>query len=198
MEEDQIIKKFYHNLIEKYGDSPRSLDYRSKDGQKIRFDIITQIGIKNNCSILDVGCGFGDYFNYLKNRGINVEYCGIDLTDKIVETARRKNPDACIIHDNILNMSEDKKFDYVVSLGFNGVKTENNWKTLTKGLDKMWKLCNIGIAFNAVSTFATVQDNLIYFTSPTKVIDYIMNNLTSKIIFRHDYMPHDFTLYAYK
>ena len=198
MEEDQIIKKFYHNLIEKYGDSPRSLDHRSKDGQKIRFDIITQIGIKNNCSILDVGCGFGDYFNYLKNRGINVEYCGIDLTDKIVETARRKNPDACIIHDNILNMSEDKKFDYVVSLGFNGVKTGNNWETLIKVLDKMWNLSKKGIVYNAVSTFATIQDELIYFVPPAKVIDYIMNNLTYKIVFRHDYMPHDFTIYVYK
>ena len=199
MEKDQIVKGFYEKLLEKYGYSIKSLDYRSETSQKTRFDIITQVGINDDCSLLDVGCGFGDYFNYLKQRGIkNVKYNGIDLTDKIVNVAKEKNPLANVVQGNVLDLPDDKKFDYVVSLGFNGVKTENNWKTLTKGLDKMWKLCNIGIAFNAVSTFATVQDNLIYFTSPTKVIDYIMNNLTYKIVFKHDYMPHDFTVFAYK
>jgi hypothetical protein len=34
--------------------------------------------------------------------------------------------------------------------------------------------------------------------SAIKVIEYIMNNLTYKIVFKHDYMPHDFTVFAYK
>ena len=62
----------------------------------------------------------------------------------------------------------------------------------------MWKLCKKGIAYNAVSTFSEKQDEAIYFVSPIKVIDYIMNNLTYKIVFKHDYMPHDFTVFAYK
>ena len=70
MERDQITKDFVNKLVEKYGYSIKSLDYHSKTGQKTRFDIITQVGINDDCSLLDVGCGFGDYFNYLKQRGI--------------------------------------------------------------------------------------------------------------------------------
>ena len=199
MERDQITKDFVNKLVEKYGYSIKSLDYHSKTGQKTRFDIITQVGINDDCSLLDVGCGFGDYFNYLKQRGIkNVKYNGIDLSDKIVDLAKENNPLANVVQCNVLDLSDDEKFDYVISLGFNWVKTGENWDTLTSVLDKMWKLCKKGIAYNAVSTFAEKQDEVIYFVSPIKVIDYIMNNLTYKIVFKHDYMPHDFTVFAYK
>ena len=199
MEKDQIVKGFYEKLLEKYGYSIKSLDYRSETSQKTRFDIITQVGINDDCSLLDVGCGFGDYFNYLKQRGIkNVKYNGIDLTDKIVNVAKEKNPLANVVQGNVLDLPDDKKFDYVVSLGVNGVKTGDNWDNLTSVLDKMWKLCKKGIAYNAVSNFASEQDEQIYFVSPIRVIEHVMNNLTYKVVFRHDYMPHDFTIYVYK
>jgi 2-polyprenyl-3-methyl-5-hydroxy-6-metoxy-1,4-benzoquinol methylase len=186
MEKDQIVKGFYEKLLEKYGYSIKSLDYRSETSQKTRFDIITQVGINDDCSLLDVGCGFGDYFNYLKQRGIkNVKYNGIDLTDKIVNVAKEKNPLANVVQGNVLDLPDDKKFDYVVSVGVNGVKTGDNWDNLTSVLDKMWKLCKKGIAYNAVSNFASEQDEQIYFVSPIRVIEHVMNNLTYKVVYRH-------------
>ena len=199
MVKDEIVKDFFNKLVEKYGYSPKSLDYSGEKSQKIKFNIVTEVGIEDNCSVLDVGCGFGDYFNYLKQRGIkNVKYCGIDISNKIVDLAKEKNSLVNVIQGNVLDLSDDEKYDYVISLGFNCVKTGSNWETLTQVLDKMWKLSKKGIAYNAVSTFSEDSPRKIYFVSPAKVIDYIMNNLTYKVVFRHDYMPHDFTIFAYK
>ena len=199
MAKDEIIKDFFNKLVEKHGYSPKSLAYSGEKSQKIKFNIVTEVGIEDNCSVLDVGCGFGDYFNYLKQRGIkNIKYCGIDISNKIVDFAKEKNSLANVIQGNVLDLSDDEKYDYVISLGFNCVKTGSNWETLTQVLDKMWKLSKKGIAYNAVSTFAEDSPRKIYFVSPAKVIDYIMNNLTYKVVFRHDYMPHDFTIFAYK
>tara|TARA_B100000953_G_scaffold79822_1_gene64848 strand:+ start:1669 stop:2268 length:600 start_codon:yes stop_codon:yes gene_type:complete len=199
MAEDEIVKDFFNKLVEKHGYSPKSLAYSGEKSQKIKFNIVTEVGIEDNCSVLDVGCGFGDYFNYLKQRGIkNVKYCGIDISNKIVDFAKEKNSLVNVIQGNVLDLSDDEKYDYVISLGFNCVKTGSNWRTLTQVLDKMWKLSKKGIAYNAVSTFSEDSPRKIYFVSPAKVIDYIMNNLTYKVVFRHDYMPHDFTIFAYK
>ena len=199
MAKDEIVKDFFNKLVEKHGYSPKSLAYSGEKSQKIKFNIVTEVGIEDNCSVLDVGCGFGDYFNYLKQRGIkNVKYCGIDISNKIVDFAKEKNSLANVIQGNVLDLSDDEKYDYVISLGFNCVKTGTNWETLTQVLDKMWKLSKKGIAYNAVSTFSETSPRKIYFVSPAKVIDYIMNNLTYKVVFRHDYMPHDFTIFAYK
>ena len=199
MAKDEIVKDFFNKLVEKHGYSPKSLAYSGEKSQKIKFNIVTEVGIEDNCSVLDVGCGFGDYFNYLKQRGIkNIKYCGIDISNKIVDFAKEKNSLVNVIQGNVLDLSDDEKYDYVISLGFNCVKTGTNWETLTQVLDKMWKLSKKGIAYNAVSTFAEDSPRKIYFVSPAKVIDYIMNNLTYKVVFRHDYMPHDFTIFAYK
>ena len=79
-------------MAEKHGYSSKSLAYGSDKSQEIKFDIVTEVGIEDGCSILDVGCGFGDYFNYLKQKGIkNVKYCGIDISNKIVDFAKEKN-----------------------------------------------------------------------------------------------------------
>tara|TARA_B100000408_G_C10304493_1_gene226112 strand:- start:394 stop:993 length:600 start_codon:yes stop_codon:yes gene_type:complete len=199
MAKDEIVKDFFNKLVEKHGYSPKSLAYSGEKSQKIKFNIVTEVGIEDNCSVLDVGCGFGDYFNYLKQQGIkNVKYCGIDISNKIVDFAKEKNSLANVIQGNVLDLSDDEKYDYVISLGFNCVKTGTNWETLTQVLDKMWKLSKKGIAYNAVSTFSETSPRKIYFVSPAKVIDYIMTNLTYKVVFRHDYMPHDFTIFAYK
>ena len=199
MAEDEIVKDFFNKLVEKHGYSPKSLAYSGEKSQKIKFNIVTEVGIEDNCSVLDVGCGFGDYFNYLKQQGIkNVKYCGIDISNKIVDLAKEKNSLVNVIQGNVLDLSDDEKYDYVISLGFNCVKTGTNWETLTQVLDKMWKLSKKGIAYNAVSTFSETSPRKIYFVSPAKVIDYIMTNLTYKVVFRHDYMPHDFTIFAYK
>ena len=199
MAKDEIVKDFFNKLVEKHGYSPKSLAYSGEKSQKIKFNIVTEVGIEDNCSVLDVGCGFGDYFNYLKQRGIkNIKYCGIDISNKIVDFAKEKNSLVNVIQGNVLDLSDDEKYDYVISLGFNCVKTGSNWETLTQVLDKMWKLSKKGIAYNAVSTFSETSPRKIYFVSPAKVIDYIMNNLTYKVVFRHDYMPHDFTIFAYK
>ena len=199
MVKDETVKDFFNKLAEKHGYSSKSLAYGSDKSQEIKFDIVTEVGIEDGCSILDVGCGFGDYFNYLKQKGIkNVKYCGIDISNKIVDFAKEKNSSVNVIQGNVLDLSDDEKYDYVISLGFNCVKTGSNWETLTQVLDKMWKLSKKGIAYNAVSTFSEDSPRKIYFVSPAKVIDYIMNNLTYKVVFRHDYMPHDFTIFAYK
>ncbi|HIC76952.1 MAG TPA: hypothetical protein EYO89_03695, partial [Candidatus Dadabacteria bacterium] len=60
MAEDEIVKEFFNKLVEKHGYGPKSLAYSGEKSQKIKFNIVTEVGIEDNCSVLDVGCGFGD------------------------------------------------------------------------------------------------------------------------------------------
>ena len=55
---------------------------------------------------------FGDYFNYLKQKGIkNVKYCGIDISNKIVDFAKEKNSSVNVIQGNVLDLSDRKHLD---------------------------------------------------------------------------------------
>src|SRR5215475_294816 len=43
-------------------------------------------------SVLDVGCGNGVMFEMIRERGLDLEYLGIDVTDKLLQVARQLFP----------------------------------------------------------------------------------------------------------
>jgi trans-aconitate methyltransferase len=63
-------------------------------------------------SIMDVGCGTGDLFRYLKG----VEYLGVDQSLDMLKRAKELNPDAKFIQKNLYQMDDLPKYDTVVCL----------------------------------------------------------------------------------
>lgn len=47
--------------------------------------------LPNNANLLDIGCGPGQFAQYIKSKGYNIE--GIDLSDEILRIAKEKIPD---------------------------------------------------------------------------------------------------------
>jgi len=56
---------FYLSAIKRYGISPKGLNWKDKDSQIKRFEIILEF-IKDDLTpktkIVDAGCGFGDFY----------------------------------------------------------------------------------------------------------------------------------------
>ena len=62
-------QQFYNQLIRKKLDkSFLTVGWGSKKTQKIRFENIYKYFDKNNFSVLDVGCGLGDFYLFLKKK----------------------------------------------------------------------------------------------------------------------------------
>ena len=58
--------KLYTDLYNQYGENVRSLNWGSQQSQHLRFEAMTNNLDLNNQTILDVGCGFGDFYKFLK------------------------------------------------------------------------------------------------------------------------------------
>lgn len=197
MENERKVIDFFENLLGRYGYSVKSLAYGSEESQRKKFEVLTQIGDLSNATILDVGCGFGDLYDFLKNKGLKVDYWGCDISPKMIELAKEKRPFLRFEVADILTWADRERFDYVLSTGFNCVKTGNNESLLRKMIEKMYGLCRIGVAVGMVSTYQTNQNEQTYYASPEDVFSYCMS-LCKRVVLRHDYMPHDFTIYLYK
>ena len=66
--------------------------------------------LKTDSSVLDVGCGAGVKSKYLVNKGLKVT--GIDLSDKMIEIAKREVPQAKFkVADIIEPLGLGEKFD---------------------------------------------------------------------------------------
>ena len=59
--------------------------------------------VKESGPVCDLGCGPGHVANYLAQRGVNI--CGIDLSERMIEIARRLNPGIQFTQRNMLNLA---------------------------------------------------------------------------------------------
>ena len=61
-------KKYYEEKLKKFGPNIKGLNWKNKKSQELRFNILSKVSNLNNCSILDYGCGYGDFNLFLKKR----------------------------------------------------------------------------------------------------------------------------------
>lgn len=186
------ILRQHNTLLEKYGESPKSLGILH--GQTIKYHIASQIGILKNSTVLDVGCGFGDFYGFLKYRKIKVNYQGVDLNENFVRIARKRYPEASFEVRDISKKPFSKKFDWVIGIGITNYTSDNLNKTL---VEEMFRICKKGVFIDFLTTYVDYRDKENHYKSPEKMFKFA-KSLTRRISLRHDYQPFYFCLYLYK
>jgi len=202
---------YYENLLKKHGDHYLSLDWKSPQSQGQRFkifkDLVTMARKNKYFSVLDIGCGFGDLFGYFKNAGGKFDYAGYDISPKIIESARKKYPDARFEVRDILEDKNPEKFDFVFccgALNINFGDREEHLRFIGSMLLRMFELCNIGVGVNFLSSQAiyhlpdeSFKESQYFYSKPEEIVGFA-KGITNRFILRHDYHPGDFTLYLIK
>src|ERR1700712_1664143 len=71
---------------------------------------------KNKNSILDIGCGKGVLYKYLKENGLlsGVDYMGIDLSETAIRAVLQRFPETNFKQQDFENKSLEKKFDVII------------------------------------------------------------------------------------
>ena len=65
-------------------------------------------------------------------------------------------------------------------------------------LSVMYASCERGVAFNSLSAWDEVNKKLGYFSADPEETVAFCRTLTPFIMLRHDYLPHDFTMFLYR
>jgi ubiquinone/menaquinone biosynthesis C-methylase UbiE len=172
----------------------------SVDSQEKRFRVLTEIGNLDNDSILDVGCGLGAYFDYIHKTHLNLSYTGIDINLNMIQEAQQRHSDIEFIHTNIIadtHALNDRKFDYVFLSGALNLSTDKHHDTIESIMKEMFALAKKGVAINFLSVFSDYLTPGEYYCNPEDILQLAFS-ITKKVVLRHDYMPHDFTIYLYK
>jgi len=109
---------------------------------------LTRLPIKK-ASVLDVGCGTGDFAYFLGRNGVK-QYIGVDIVPSVVEKAKIKYPDFDFLVGDFLAL-DLPQFDFVFASGTLTTMFEtSNYLILSSWLKKMWKTCKKGIVFNCL------------------------------------------------
>lgn len=191
------IIKFYDQTLSKYRpNDPAIVAWNSKESQELRFFINSSIADLTQSSILDLGCGVGDFYGYLTQNVNFNEYHGIDIHPKMIKLAKKKHGDYYFSVSDIFDWNGS--YDFVFASGPFNLKLENNEDYIQRAIHKMGSLCKKGFAFNLLSNYdpKNILYEKLYYYNPLKIFDYCKKEF-ERVILRHDYMKHDFTIYVY-
>jgi len=191
------IRRFYERRLRKYVDGPQVLGW-SAEGQRRRFEILEGVGIVDGAQVLDVGCGLGHFLDYLvKVRSLDVAYRGLDLSPKLIARARELHPRVPFEVADVFSNPLPETADFVVASGVLNLEMGNNEAILRHFLRSTFAACRKAVAVNMLSTSADWYDRGRHYYDPIPAMRQA-RSVTRRIVLRHDYLPHDFTLYLYR
>lgn len=174
----------------KFGNSGdfKSLGWGSENSQLTRFRILCEIpGFIPTDSMLDVGCGHGDFSQLSDN------YHGIDLRDSVIEIARGKFPNKVFNCQSIFETEID--YDWIFGSGIFGFDREDWTENAQSVITEMFKKSRKGVGVNFLSILSTGQkDKEMKYSSPDEIC-LLASKISNKFVLRHDYRPNDMTLY---
>ena len=195
----------YQSLLAKHGDSPQALQYRDAETQIARFKILSEIAPELN-SVLDVGCGLGHLYLYLKSVGFTGQYVGVDIVPEFAEMATKNFKDEPSVTIKLASGLDPLPTgcDFVMLSGVFNNRMPDNKSFMEATLHRMFNAAKKGIAFNAMTSYVDYHDDNLYYVDPMEIFAFCKNELGGHPVLRHDYVlseggfPFEFAVYVYK
>lgn len=187
---------YYSALIDEYGEQdPRALGWIGKATQEKRFEVLTQVADMNDLCVLDVGCGFGDFYRYALKKFPSMKYTGVDINPRSVEVARREFPEAEFKVSDFGAVSLGT-FDVIVASGLFSLNTPDHERVHREYIRNMFARANIAVAFNFLDRERHVN-NEVFVSHEVPVLLEFCRTLTSKVTLITGYLEYDVTMFLY-
>lgn len=191
---DDLTIKRYNKRFEEYGLEAKTLGWGCKEDQFTRFEAATRYVDFRGKSVLDIGCGFADFHEFLISNDIKIKkYKGIDINDKLIEVAKKRFPkNKYEVRNILLNNYDIGQADIVTLFGLLNFKLETDNLAYTKEMiTEAWKITKEMLIVDFLSTHLTKEypkEDFVYYHNPKDVLDLCFE-LCDNVVLVHDYHP---------
>jgi 2-polyprenyl-3-methyl-5-hydroxy-6-metoxy-1,4-benzoquinol methylase len=179
------LLNFYNRHLKDFGDSPQAVRW-TQEGQLRRYvSLITIAGDFFGKKVLDFGCGKGDFYGFMKKRGILVRYCGIDINENLVELARRKYPEAEFITIDIDETEFKRVFDIVFVCGVFNLRIAGIEELMKSILKKLYNLCKESLHINLLTYYIPQRTVEIFYVKPEEILRFVVAEISRSVTLTH-------------
>ncbi|HKU68668.1 MAG TPA: methyltransferase [Candidatus Baltobacteraceae bacterium] len=197
----QKIDAYYTARLAEHGATPRGVDWNSTESQHLRFEqFLRAIPPSGPVSVLDYGCGYGAFYEFVTKLNPQVRYVGFDVAAAMIETAQSRYPDARFTAD----FSSLQPADVVIASGIFNVKMDvsvHEWESYVfETLERMSALAKSAMAFNMLTMYSDADRMRadLYYADPHRMFDWCRTRYGRWIATLHDYGLYEFTTIARK
>jgi SAM-dependent methyltransferase len=190
---------YYGKLLDEHGAVPASVAV-TYEGQTLRFGILLDAiipsgmnGIGRPSSLLDVGCGYGAFVEYLIAHGhfdAAEGYTGIDISPGMIAAAREMRPNRRFEVRNMIEEPYDRQFEAVIACGI--FQLNHGGEYCEAIIEAMWRATGRVLAFNMLSAYAPEKHEGEAYYEPGRIMTHCQQ-LTPFVTVNHSYRQNDFT-----
>lgn len=194
----------YCGRLKKFGYDPRTLGWGDRQQQHYRFAQTLAGPIEFNArTVLDIGCGFGDYRDFLHESEIAVAaYKGWDINADLVTEASRRHRNDLMTEFSVFNLLSPDLDEAAIKpianigvmlgvLNFNLGDQASNYRYTDLALTRAWGLVDTALVVDFLSAHRTpnyAAEPGVFYHDPSRMIEYALS-LSSSVTLMHNYLP---------
>lgn len=193
------VERYYSAKLTKHGATPAGVDWKDASSQALRFRRLLEIVEPGaDRDINDYGCGYGALVSHLEDAGLQLRYCGFDISPAMIAKARElvSSPGCSFVESE----AQLEPADCTVASGVFNVRldrTVEEWESyVLNTLDRLHALSKRGFAFNMLTSYSD-PDRMrpdLYYGDPAFFFDHCKRRFSRHVSLLHDYGLYEFTV----
>lgn len=194
----QLIDRYTARFIQ-HGVDARTLNVGDPEKYARQHAIHASIGPLDGTTILDIGCGLANFYEFIRQRHANVQYIGYDVVEPFIKANQERFTNAQF---RLFDISRDAivdRFDYAIMCQVfnNKYKDADNVDVLRSALTKAFSAADRGVSVDMLSTYVSYRDENLFYYSPEEIFAFA-KSLTRYVSLLHGYLDHHFTIQLLK
>ena len=199
---NNMVKR-YSDRFYKLGKNVKTLGWGSTGQQEYRFEQTLSNGIEfDQKSVLDIGCGFGDYLHFLmrnfNQRDTLSSYSGYDLNPNLIQEAKKNVPGGLKVNFEVVDILKNKSTTPIANIGvmlgvlnFNLKDQADNVAYSKQAITNAFSHVDETLIVDFLSTNLTSdypKEDFVFYHDPQEMLEFALT-LTNNVKLVHDYLP---------
>jgi SAM-dependent methyltransferase len=195
---NHVIERYQKRILE-HGVTFASLNSGNEAKQALRHSVHASALRGARPSILEVGCGLGDFYRYVAGRNRDCTYCGYDIVPEYVAECRRMFPEASFEVRNIFLEGIASTYDSIVMSQVlnNRYQKSDNMKVMRRALELAFEHARISVSVDMLSTYVDFRNTELYYYSPEEIFS-VAKAIAPRVLIRHDYRAFEFCVQLFR
>ena len=196
----QPVASHYAAKLAAHGAMPNGVDWNSAASHELRHRQFLRLleGLPE-ASVLDLGCGYGDFFRFLRASGHRGPFVGYDIVPGMIAKARELHGEAADRQWRI-GSEPAETVDFVIASGIFNVKggaSQELWAVhVNATIDLLARVGRCGFGFNLLSLASDRgrRRGDLYYADAGAMLTYCLERFGRHVALLHDYGLYEFTV----